>query len=145
MNIFFPPNNSEDPCLLCCMYSSCMNQFPGCSSELLLYSPTKRVKQKYILYISGSLVCRQYIHKCSRLWSPNWLPAVSHSPPPLSFWTLPPQWLSAPESSLPHNDSQTPEPISSFAFWWVNLPSHSPLWTCGAPNPLAPLGGLCPD
>ena len=41
------------------------------------------------------------------------LPAVSHSPPPLSFRTLPPQRLSPAESSLPHNDSQTPEPISS--------------------------------
>ena len=41
------------------------------------------------------------------------LPAESHSPPPLSFRTLPPQRLSAAESSLPHNDSQTPEPISS--------------------------------
>ena len=80
---------------------------------LLLYSQTKGVKQKYIRYISGSVAYRQYIHKCNSLLSPNWLPAVSHSPPPLLLWILSPQRLSAAESSLPHNDSQTPGPISS--------------------------------
>ena len=80
---------------------------------LMLYSQRKGVKQKYMLYISGSVASRQYIHKCCSLWNPNWLLAVSQSPPPLSFRTLSPQWLSSAESSLPHNDSQTLESISS--------------------------------
>ena len=46
----------------------------------MLYSQTKGVEQKYILYITGSVAYRQYIHRCISPWNHNWLPAVSHSP-----------------------------------------------------------------
>ena len=55
---------------------------------LMLYSQTKGVKRKYILYISGSVAYRQYIHECSSPWNPNWLTAVSQFPassPPMDF------------------------------------------------------------
>ena len=75
-------------------------------TNVMLYSLTKGVKQKYILYISGSVAYRQYIHKCSSPWNPDWLTAVSQfsalsAPPDLSLLQL-----SAAESSLP-NGSQT--------------------------------------
>ena len=54
---------------------------------LLLYSQTKGVKQKYILYISGSVAYRQYIHKCSSPQDPYWLTAVSQLSAPQLPWT----------------------------------------------------------
>ena len=97
-------------------------------TDVLLYSQTKGVKQKYILCILGSVAYRQYIHECSSPWNPDWLTAVSQysalsAPPDLS-----PLQLSAAESSLP-NGSQTL--------------SQAPLLTaCGRLFPLALLSGL---
>ena len=39
--------------------------------NIVLYSQTKGVKWKYILYVLGSVAYRQYIHTCSSLWNPN--------------------------------------------------------------------------
>ena len=98
------------------------------TGNLLLYSQTKGVKQKYILYISGSVVYRQYIHQCSSLWNPYWLTAVSQLSAPSAPPDLSPLQLSAAESSLP-NGSQTL--------------SQAPLLTaCGRLFPLALLPGL---
>ena len=41
------------------------------SCHQLLYSQTKGVKQKYILYISGLVVYRQYIYNCSSQVDPH--------------------------------------------------------------------------
>ena len=61
---------------------------------LLLYSPTKGVKQKYMLCISGLVVYRQYKHNCSSQVDPH----LAHggessirSSAPLA-WLHPPGW-----------------------------------------------------
>ena len=60
-----------------------------CMYNVLLYSQTKGVKQKYILCISGLVAYRQYIHNCSIPADPYWLTAVSQlSAPPLSWACL---------------------------------------------------------
>ena len=109
---------------------------------ILLYSQTKGLKQKFILCISGSVVYRQYIHKCSSPWNPYWLTAVSHPPdssPSLYFYLrcgspllslvsamAPSHWANLPPSGL-----------------WTALPSRSPPGTGVAPHLLSPLGRLC--
>ena len=94
---------------------------PQKSGELMLYSQTKGVKQKYILCISGLVAYRQYIHNSSSLVDPClahggesniYFPAPPGLVTPLLGWS--PLRLSADESSL-RNDSRTPElaPLSS--------------------------------
>ena len=104
--------------------------------RLVLYSQIKGVEQKYILYISGSVAYRQYIHQRSSPQSPYCLTAVSHFPPPLPPRTLPPLWLSAAEYSL-HNGSRTQSQspllpacrrlLSSLSSldWWASRPAVS--------------------
>ena len=50
-----------------CMYISniCTVLYTVPEPNILLYSQTKGVKQKYIRCISGLVVYRQYIHHCS--------------------------------------------------------------------------------
>ena len=48
-------------------YSLAMSEHTVTTTKMVLYSQTKGVERKYILYISGSVACIQYIHKCSSL------------------------------------------------------------------------------
>ena len=62
--------------------------------NLMLYSQTKGVKQKYIPCISGLVVYRQYIHNCNRQVDPHLAHSSEssiRSSAPLA-WLRPPGW-----------------------------------------------------
>ena len=57
-----------------------------CYNNVLLYSQTKGVKQKYMRCISGLVVYRQYIHNCSSQVDLRLAHAVSQVSAPQLPW-----------------------------------------------------------